>query len=104
MPLKELNFVTGNKNKLAEVQAILGEIIPLSNQSLDLKEIQGTIEEISKDKCRRAAEIVRLPAVYLPFQSIDLAYTVDWWTSLDRGYVSLLQCLERATGTVHVRP
>ncbi len=59
MPLTTLNFITGNKNKLAESQAILGPIIPLKSQSLDLTEIQGTIEEISKDKCRRAAEIVR---------------------------------------------
>ena len=58
MPLKELNFITGNHNKLAEVQAILGNILPLKNQSLDLTEIQGTIEDISKDKCRRAAAIV----------------------------------------------
>ena len=59
MPLKELHFITGNKNKLAEVQAILSDVVPLSSQSLDLVEIQGTIEEISKDKCRRAAAIVR---------------------------------------------
>lgn len=59
MLLTTLNFITGNKNKLAESQAILGSIIPLKSQSLNLTEIQGTIEEISKDKCRRAAEIVR---------------------------------------------
>ncbi|KAK3169438.1 hypothetical protein OEA41_008821 [Lepraria neglecta] len=57
MPLTELNFITGNKNKLSEVKAILGDIVPLQSQSLDLTEIQGTIEEISKDKCRRAAAI-----------------------------------------------
>jgi len=55
----ELNFITGNKNKLSEVQAILDGVIELKNQSLDLPEIQGTIEEVSADKCKRAAEIVR---------------------------------------------
>ncbi|KAL8831556.1 MAG: hypothetical protein Q9191_000799 [Dirinaria sp. TL-2023a] len=55
MAPKELNFITGNKNKLAEVQAILGDVLPLKSQSLDIIEIQGTIEEISIDKCRRAA-------------------------------------------------
>lgn len=60
MPLKELNFITGNQNKLADTQAILGDVVLLNSQSLDLTEIQGTIEEISKDKCRRAAAIVRL--------------------------------------------
>ena len=58
MPLNEINFITGNRNKLAEVEAILGGSISLKSQSLDLTEIQGTVEEISVDKCRRAAEIV----------------------------------------------
>ena len=58
MAIKELHFITGNRNKLAEVQSIIGSVIPLKNQSLDLVEIQGTIEDISKDKCRRAAEKV----------------------------------------------
>lgn len=58
MPLEQLNFITGNQNKLSEVKAILGDIVPLQSQSLDLTEIQGTIEDISKDKCRRAAAIV----------------------------------------------
>lgn len=65
MPLKELNFITGNQNKLAEVKAILGDIVPLKSQSLDLTEIQGTIEEVSKDKCRRAAAIVCISYYYL---------------------------------------
>lgn len=59
MAPKELNFITGNKNKLAEVQAILSETpVQLQSQNVDLVEIQGTIEEISTDKCRRAAEAV----------------------------------------------
>ena len=51
-------FVTGNANKLSEVRAILGDSVDLEAKSIDLPELQGTIEEISKDKCRRAAEIV----------------------------------------------
>jgi len=54
----ELNFITGNKNKLAEVQAILGDIITLKTQPLDLLEIQGTVEEVTLDKAKRAAAIV----------------------------------------------
>lgn len=56
----ELNFITGNKNKLSEVKAILGDLVALKSQALDLIEIQGSIEEISLDKCRRAAEAVWL--------------------------------------------
>lgn len=60
MAIKQLHFITGNQNKLAEVRAILGQVVPLDCQSLDLTEIQGTMEEISKDKCSRAATIVYL--------------------------------------------
>ena len=58
MPLERLNFITSNRNKLAEVKAILGDVVHLQSQSLDLSEIQGTIEDISKDKCRKAAAVV----------------------------------------------
>lgn len=57
---RKMNFITGNKNKLAEVRAILGSIVEVDNQSVDVPEIQGTIEEIAKEKCRRAAEVVRM--------------------------------------------
>ena len=41
-----------------EVKAILGDTVILQSQALDLVEIQGTIEEVSADKCRRAASAV----------------------------------------------
>lgn len=53
-----LNFITGNSNKLAEVRTILGDSVELRSQSLDLVEIQGTVEEVIIDKCKRAAKIV----------------------------------------------
>lgn len=62
MAPKQLNFITGNKNKLLVAKAILGDTVNLQSQSLDLVEIQGTIEQISVDKCRRAADAVRFPA------------------------------------------
>lgn len=61
---KTLNFITGNKNKLAESQAILGDVnvdgvkLELQGKALDLVEIQGTSEEIARDKCARAAVLV----------------------------------------------
>jgi inosine triphosphate pyrophosphatase len=57
---KTLNFITGNKNKLAEVKAILGEVVELQSKSLELIEIQGTSEKIARDKCRRAAIAVSI--------------------------------------------
>lgn len=57
-----LNFITGNANKLAEVRAILASTpVELRSQNLDLPELQGTVEEVSVDKCKRAAGIVSLP-------------------------------------------
>ncbi|KAB8214381.1 inosine triphosphate pyrophosphatase-like protein [Aspergillus novoparasiticus] len=61
--LKKLNFITGNRNKLAEVRAILGNAIEVDNQGLDIPEIQGTIEEIAREKCRRAAEVIKGPVL-----------------------------------------
>jgi inosine triphosphate pyrophosphatase len=58
MAPNKLIFVTGNANKLREVGEILGDTVTLESRAIDLPELQGTIEEISKDKCRRAAEAV----------------------------------------------
>ncbi|KAI4155429.1 MAG: hypothetical protein L6R39_001245 [Caloplaca ligustica] len=63
MPPVELHFITGNANKLAEVQAILGDVVPLKSRSLDILEIQGTMEDISKDKARRAAAAIGGPVL-----------------------------------------
>ncbi|GAO51884.1 inosine triphosphate pyrophosphatase [Saitoella complicata NRRL Y-17804] len=62
--LDSLIFVTGNKNKLAEVQAILGSAgVEIKSQAIDLVEIQGTTQEISADKARRAALAVNGPVL-----------------------------------------
>ncbi|CAK7217852.1 nucleoside triphosphate pyrophosphohydrolase ham1 [Sporothrix bragantina] len=68
----ELNFVTGNANKLAEVKAILepaeGSASPaaitVTSRKVDLIEIQaGTMEEVTLDKCRRAVELIQGPVL-----------------------------------------
>ncbi|KAK3373981.1 putative inosine triphosphate pyrophosphatase [Lasiosphaeria ovina] len=58
-----VNFITGNANKLVEVKAILEPAIQVENQELDLIEIQGTLEEVTLDKCRRAADLIRGPVL-----------------------------------------
>jgi inosine triphosphate pyrophosphatase len=58
--LPVVNFITGNANKLREVKAILEGAIEVQNQVLDLEEVQGTIEEVTLAKCRKAANTVRL--------------------------------------------
>ncbi|KAF4653402.1 hypothetical protein FOL46_009215 [Perkinsus olseni] len=50
-----ITFVTGNVNKLREVQQIIGDTIKFDNVKLDLPEYQGASpEEISKQKCLEA--------------------------------------------------
>lgn len=56
--MKSINFITGNKNKLAEVQAILSDAIEVQNKAVDLPELQGTLEEIAREKCKNAANAV----------------------------------------------
>ncbi|KAJ1453762.1 inosine triphosphate pyrophosphatase-like protein [Pelagophyceae sp. CCMP2097] len=55
-----ITFVTGNAKKLEEVPAILssGGPIPfdISNQKIDLPELQGEPEDIAGEKCKLAAE------------------------------------------------
>ena len=59
----KLTFVTGNKNKVAEVQAILGPHVELLNQSVEVPELQGKTAEIAIAKCRAAAQQISGPVI-----------------------------------------
>ena len=56
-----VNFITGNANKLSEVKAILEPAIRVDSQAIDIEEIQGSIEEVTEAKCRKAADVVMSP-------------------------------------------
>lgn len=60
-------FVTGNKKKLEEVVSILSvdQELPftLSSMKIDLPELQGEPEDISKEKCRLASLEVAGPVI-----------------------------------------
>ncbi|KAJ5855409.1 uncharacterized protein N7529_009353 [Penicillium soppii] len=58
-----INFITGNKHKLRETKAILGNMVQISNQRVNTTEIQGSLEEIATDKCRKAAIAVNGPVL-----------------------------------------
>lgn len=60
---KAVTFVTGNAKKLEEVRAILGSSIPFQSLKLDLPELQGEPEDISKEKARMAASQVNGPVL-----------------------------------------
>jgi len=64
MAPKTILFITGNQNKLREVREILGKSgITIESKTLDIPEIQGTTEEISAAKCRRAAKLINAPCL-----------------------------------------
>lgn len=62
---KTLVFVTGNENKLKEVAQILGENFQwtLVSKKIDLPEFQGEPDDISREKCKIAAEAVKGPVI-----------------------------------------
>ncbi|XP_021290084.1 inosine triphosphate pyrophosphatase isoform X2 [Herrania umbratica] len=60
---RPVTFVTGNAKKLEEVKTILGQSIPFQSLKLDLPELQGEPEEISKEKARLAAVQVNGPVL-----------------------------------------
>ncbi|KAB8078732.1 non-canonical purine NTP pyrophosphatase, rdgB/HAM1 family [Aspergillus leporis] len=58
-----LIFVTGNRNKVLEAKAILGSTATLEVLDINIPEIQGTVEEITREKCRAAAETIGGPVL-----------------------------------------
>lgn len=67
MTAKSVTFVTSNANKLRDVTTILGLYgITVNHVKLALPEIQGTIEEITLEKCRAAAASVSRFASHPP--------------------------------------
>ncbi|CAO2822046.1 unnamed protein product [Amaranthus hypochondriacus] len=60
---KPVTFVTGNPKKLEEFKAIFGQSIPFQSLKLDLPELQGEPEDISKEKARLAATQVNGPVL-----------------------------------------
>jgi inosine/xanthosine triphosphate pyrophosphatase family protein len=61
-PHLKILFVTGSALKLADVKKYLGPYeIVVESALLNLPELQAaTVEEIAREKCRRAAEIVSM--------------------------------------------
>lgn len=65
-----VNFITGNKNKLSEVKAILEPTIEVRSEAIDVIEVQGSLEEVTIAKCKSAAEQVSLQNNYHTLTSI----------------------------------
>lgn len=60
---KQVTFVTGNKNKLLEVQMMMGDTVEFVPANIDLPEFQGEPSEIASKKCITAYESVKGPVI-----------------------------------------
>ncbi|KAM3439754.1 hypothetical protein MY4824_002517 [Beauveria thailandica] len=58
-----VHFITGNPNKLREVKAILEPDIEVRSHSIDLEEVQGSVEDVTLFKCQKAADIMDGPVL-----------------------------------------
>lgn len=103
--MKEINFVTGNRNKLSEVQTILKDTVTVQGLAVDIPEIQGTVEEIAREKCRRAAEKVKslicCNSLAL-FDNIESEHWIDRRSGSDRGYGTPIPGIEGSSWAIHV--
>jgi hypothetical protein len=70
-----LVFVTGNPGKLDSAREVLGTSFNLESAELDLPEIQGTLEDIAREKCRRAANVVSIFGVNIGARPLSQAMT-----------------------------
>lgn len=62
-PLKALTFVTGNANKLRELSQVLGPLMSVRNEAIDLPEMQGSVEFIVGQKVMEACRRLDGPAL-----------------------------------------
>jgi non-canonical purine NTP pyrophosphatase (RdgB/HAM1 family) len=63
--MKNVVFITGNKNKLREASEILGEGYRVINFNVDLQEIQSTdVKEVIQEKIKEADKVFRSPEVF----------------------------------------
>lgn len=52
---RSVQFVTGNEGKYREVLEVVGHELEVGRVALDLVEVQGSADEVARDKCARAA-------------------------------------------------
>lgn len=87
---KEIVFVTGNANKLKEVQMLLAptdgqQSVQLTNEPLDLDELQDVdLEAIALNKCKQAVEIL---GAGKPVFVEDTALRFDEFNGLPGAYI-----------------
>lgn len=97
-------FITSNANKLQEVKAILEPSIKVQSQSIDLEEMQGSVEEVTLSKCQRAADAVSETAGHTSDGLAEFTHVnyIGEWASSSGGYCTVLQRSWRASWCLYV--
>lgn len=103
MATQAVNFITGNKNKLAEVKAILEPTITVENHALDLIEVQGTLEDVTMAKCQSAAEQVHVFSRARTLSSQPAHFQMSQWTLTNTWFRSEAPSLWRTHVSVSTR-
>ena len=89
---RHLNFITSNANKLAEVRAILGDVVELQSNNVEVPELQGGVVEIAVAKARSAADKVSP-------EECPLFLTLCWFVLVA---IVVRKCIEQI-GLCHAR-
>lgn len=78
--MKEILFITGNEDKFNEFQRMIK--VKLKRKKIDLPELQGTPEEIVKEKAKLACRITKKPCFV-----DDTSLCFDEWGCLPGPYI-----------------
>ena len=79
--MQKLTFVTGNKNKLREFRAILGNLV--DSADIDLSEIQSkNVEEVALHKARTAYKKIGSPVIVE-----DVSFELSAWDGLPGPFI-----------------
>jgi len=82
--MNELYFVTSNEGKIKEAKLILG--IPIHPAKADLEELQSLdLEEIVKDKVKKAFELIRKPLIV-----DDVGFYIEAWNGFPGPFIKHL--------------
>eukprot|EP00331_Platyophrya_macrostoma_P032742 CAMPEP_0176436200 /NCGR_PEP_ID=MMETSP0127-20121128/17814_1 /TAXON_ID=938130 /ORGANISM="Platyophrya macrostoma, Strain WH" /LENGTH=197 /DNA_ID=CAMNT_0017819449 /DNA_START=39 /DNA_END=632 /DNA_ORIENTATION=- len=60
---KKLVFITGNAKKLEEFKSIIGDRFDVTAQKIDLPELQGTPEEVAREKVKYAFDLAKTAVI-----------------------------------------
>ena len=80
--MKEILFITGNEHKLREFREIINPSIKLNRKEINLPELQGTPEEIVKEKAKLASKITKQTCIVE-----DTSLCFDDWGMLPGPYI-----------------